>query len=251
MTVRYFQQTGHIFVRSVRPWVRSPAQLLVGVSGPLVYLVLFGPLLKNTLPRDIDAWQWFVPGMLMQLTLFGAAYAGFSITPELRSGVMERLRVAPVSRAALLSGRVLGDLAQTGIQGAVLLAVATAFGFRASVPSVLLLLALSAVLCAGIACSSYGLALILKQENRFAPLLSMVLVPLMLLSGLLLPMQNAPDWLHTLARANPLTHVADALRDIAAGHYATQATATGTLAALSLVVIFGLWGMRVINREQG
>ncbi|QEV20776.1 MULTISPECIES: ABC transporter permease [Streptomyces] len=249
--MHYLKQTRLIFIRSTRPWARSPLQLIVGISGPLVYLVLFGPLLKNTLPGDVDAWQWFVPGMLMQLTLFGAAYAGFSLTPELRSGVMERLRVAPVSRAALLSGRVLSDLAQLGIQGVMLLAAATAFGFRAPLPAVVLLLALSSVLAAGISSASYALALILKQENRFAPLLSMVLVPLMLLSGVLLPMSAAPDWLYDLSRVNPLSHVVDALRAITAGEYASSTTLTGALAALSLVVIFGAWGMRTMNREQG
>ncbi|WP_232246441.1 ABC transporter permease [Kitasatospora mediocidica] len=250
--MRLLQQTRLVFVRSSRPWLRSPMALLVGVAGPLVYLLLFGPLLKGTVVRGGgNPWQWFVPGMLMQLTLFGAAYAGFSLIPELRSGVMERLRVAPVSRAALLLGRVISDVFQLALQGVLLLATATALGFRASVPAMALALTLTAVLGAAISSASYTLALKIKEEYKFAPLLSMLLVPLMLLSGVLLPMDAAPSWLHTLSRLNPLTHVVDALRAIAVGHYGSHATLTGAVVAVVLAVLAVAWGMRTMSRELG
>ncbi|MEV5510676.1 ABC transporter permease [Streptomyces orinoci] len=249
-TLRLFRHTRLVFVRSAQPWLRSPALHIVAVFSPLLYLVLFGPLVKNALPPKVDAWQWFVPGMLMQLTLFGAAYAGFAITPELRSGVTERLRVTPVSRLALLLGRVLGDMAQLVIQGGVLLAAATAFGFRTPVLAVVLALALAAVLGAAISSLSYALALTVKEENKFAPLLNMMLVPLMLLSGVLLPMDNAPGWLHTLSRINPLSHVVEALRAITAGHYGSTAAVQGTLITVVMAVVCGLLGWRTMARNQ-
>ncbi|MGW7362753.1 ABC transporter permease [Streptomyces sp. NPDC054841] len=248
--MQILHHTRLVFVRSARPWMRSPIGHIVGISGPLVYLILFGPLLEGTLPKNIDAWQWFVPGMLMQLTLFGAAYAGFSLTPELRSGVMERLRVAPVSRGALLFGRVLSDMAQLAVQGLILMGAAMFFGFHEPVVGVVLSLLLVCVLAGAISSASYALALKLREENKFAPLLSMLLVPLMLLSGVLLPMEAAPDWLHNASRLNPLSHVVEALRAFAGEDYTGSAALNGTLAAFGLLLLCGFWGMRTMTKKQ-
>src|SRR5690349_20755181 len=90
--------------------VRSRIALVIGVVQPAAYLLLFGPVLKNTLPYgQAHAWQIFVPGLLVQLVIFAAGIAGFSLIPDLRSGVVERMRVTPVSRCALLLGRCLKD----------------------------------------------------------------------------------------------------------------------------------------------
>jgi len=249
--VRFLRQTRLVFVRSARPWAFSPAANFIGIAGPLVYLLLFGPLLEGAIVGGGDPWQWFVPGMLLQLTLFSAAYSGFAMTPELRTGVMERLLVAPVSRAALLVGRVLSDVVQLYTQAVVLLAFAFLMGFRATVPAVALLFLLIGVLAAAISAASYALALTLKEENKLAPLLSSALVPLMLLSGVLLPMDGAPDWLHTLSRINPLSHVVDALRSMTLGDFANSTTLNGWLAAAGLAVVFLTWGIRAMSREPG
>ncbi|MBB5476112.1 ABC transporter permease [Micromonospora parathelypteridis] len=248
MVMQLARQTALILLRSARPWYRSPIAVFVGLSGPLIYLVLFGPLLKSSLGGD--SWQWFVPGMLMQLTVFGAAYAGFSLTPELRNGVMERLWVAPVSRTALLLGRVLSDVAQLMLQGVLLLVVAVLFGFHTSLAAMGLALALVAVLGAGLSSASYALALWIREENRFAPLLSMLLLPLMLLSGVLLPMESAPGWLHTLSRINPLTYVVDALRAITTQRYAADETLIGLAVTIGLGAACAFWGLRAMAREQ-
>ncbi|MEV6908294.1 ABC transporter permease [Amycolatopsis sp. NPDC051071] len=246
---RALQQTWVVFVRASRPWLRSPVSIVVGLFGPIVYLVLFGPVLDALYPVKGEAWQWFVPGMLLQLTLFGGAYAGFSITPEIRSGVMERMRVTPASRAGLLFGRVASDVVQLFVQGVILLGVAALFDFRADAGAVLAALVLVAGLGAALSSASYALAIKLKEENKFAPLLSMALVPLLLLSGVLLPMDKAPSWLRTLSEINPLAQVANALRAITSGQYGSQAL-VGTLVTIGLIVVLGAWGLRTMAREH-
>lgn len=247
--MRFLRQTNLVLVRAARPWVHNPAVNLIGIGGPLVYLLLFGPLLQNTVIGGNDPWQWFVPGMLLQLTLFSAAYSGFALTPELRTGVMERLRVAPVSRAALLLGRVLSDVLQLIVQALVLLGVSFLLGFRATVLALVLVFLMMAVLAAAISSASYALALTLKEENKLAPLLSSILMPLVLLSGVLLPMNAAPDWLYTLSRLNPLTHVVEALRAVTLGDYTGSTALAGGLAVVGLAVAGLLWGIRAIGRE--
>ena len=57
-----------------------------------------------------NAFNWFVPGLLIQMAMFGAAFAGFGLIAELRNGVVERMRVTPMSRVAMLLGRSLRDV---------------------------------------------------------------------------------------------------------------------------------------------
>jgi ABC-2 type transport system permease protein len=240
-----------VFLRSLRPPLRNPVSVLVGIALPLIYLVLFGPLLRGIAGSSgTSSWQWFVPGMMIQLTLFGTAYAGFSLLPELRSGVMARLRVSPISRPSLLIGRVLKDVAILLVQAALFLGASTAFGFRASIPGVLIALVLVALTGVAIGVASYTLALKVRHEYVFAPILSAVLVPLMLLSGVLLPMQLGPRWLYDVSRANPLSHVVDAARAAAAGDYASQTVLLGTAIAAGLILVCTAWGIWSFAHEQ-
>jgi len=77
-----------------------------------------------------------------------------------------------------------------------------------------------------------------------------VLVPLLLLSGILLPMSMAPPWLRTLSRFNPLSHLVDAIRDAFLGRYATLNVAGGTLAVVALAIISVTLATRLFLREN-
>jgi ABC-2 type transport system permease protein len=234
-----------IFVRSIRPTLSNPVVLVFGLMQPLLWLVLFGPLLNSS-----GSWQWFVPGLIIQLGLFGTAYAGFALIPEIRSGALERLRVTPVSRVALLLGRVLRDVVVLVVQCALLVALSTIFGFHASVGDVLLALVYAAVLGMSIGAVSYTLALKLKQEYAFAPVLSSTVMPLMLLSGVLLPMNQGPDWLYTVSRINPLSHVADAVRAVINGNFGASSVWIGGVILVVLAVLCLLWGTRSFRRAN-
>ena len=83
----------------------------------------------------------------------------------------------------------------------------------------------------------------IKSEDALAPLLNMVSVPVLLLSGILLPMQLAPGWLRTLAAINPFSHVVDASRAAFRGDTGSDLT-VGLLCAAGLAVV----GLAVANR---
>jgi ABC-2 type transport system permease protein len=102
--------------------------IITGLSTPPLYLALFEPLLRSvgggpSLPagRVLDV---FVPGILV-LMAFGAGMgAGWVVIWELDSGVIERLRVAPARRFALLLGTALRDVAMFVVPGIVVIAIA-------------------------------------------------------------------------------------------------------------------------------
>src|ERR1700676_401642 len=119
-----------IFRHHLRLSLRNPVWVVMGLTQPILYLTLFGPLLvgvSGTSRFPGDPWQVYVAGLLVQLSLFGSGFVGFGIIGELRAGIIERMRVTPVSRMALLLGRVLRDMVVQLVQSVLLIAAAIAF----------------------------------------------------------------------------------------------------------------------------
>src|SRR5260370_41110663 len=105
-----------------RPSRRNQLWLLTGLSQPLAYLRLFAPLLKNLtgspgFPRT-GAYNVFTPGLLIIIALYSASFVGFNLIDWLRSGMLERLRVTPVTRRALLGRLFIRDVLLLLVQGA-------------------------------------------------------------------------------------------------------------------------------------
>ena len=104
------RDTWLIFHRSLWLTIRQPTWIVFGMMLPVLYLFLFGPLLEGATQAagaGTNAFNWFVPGLLIQIAIFGTAFVGFGLIAELRSGVIERMRVTPMSRGAMLLGRSL------------------------------------------------------------------------------------------------------------------------------------------------
>jgi ABC-2 type transport system permease protein len=220
----------------------------------VLYLALFVALLRSMVgvpgfPPG-DEWQVMVPALLVQLALFGTAFVGFALIAEYRSGVIERMRVTPVSRAALLLGRSLRDVVVLTVQATLLIVLAVPFGLRTPVGGALLSVALIAVLGLSMSATSYGLALRLKSEDSFAPIQNSIIVPLLLLSGILLPMSLGPGWLFTLSRFNPFVYVVDATRAAFIGHLGGWTVPLGALVAVALSVTAVTFGIRTFQRES-
>jgi ABC-2 type transport system permease protein len=234
--------------------LRNPVWVVIGLIQPVLYLALFGPLLGGLagmpgFPAG-NAWQVYVPGLLVQLGLFGSAFVGFAIIGEWRLGIIERMRVTPVSRLALLLGRVLRDVVVLLVQAVVLIVAGVAFGLRAPFLGIVIGLAFVALLSVSLSSLSYAAGLATKSEDAFAPLLNMITVPLMLLSGILLPMSLAPAWLNALSRVNPFRYIVDAMRDVFLGSYATGVVAEGVAVALALATASVVIGTRTFFKEN-
>src|SRR3954449_12896601 len=217
-----FTETVVIFQRQMRILLRNPVWVFFGLTQPILYLALFGPLLKNVSGGGLggdSAWRIFVPGLLLQLAIFEAGFAGFGIIQELREGVIDRQRVTPARRTSLIMGRTLSNMVTIGVQGAVLVVVALPFGLSASRRGIVSSLVIICLLALGISAASYAMGLILKDEDAFAPFIQGVSLPLLLLSGVLLPMALEPVWLKRTSQANPLSHVVDASRALFRGDF--------------------------------
>ncbi len=241
-----------VFLRYWGIFLRNPAWVVIGVLQPVLYLVLFAPLLKSIasvqgFPPG-GAYNVFVPGLLIQLGMFGAAGVGFSLIAELRAGVVERFRVTPVSRLALLLGRALRDILMLLMQATILIVLSLPFGLNIHFTGVLVVLALVGLLGLLMASISYACALWLKSEDSFAPLIFTATLPLLLLSGVLLPLTLAPGWLRAIAAANPLSYAVDAARAVFNDHLGDVSVEKGVLLTAVLAVIAVAIAVRSFGR---
>ncbi|MEW1829386.1 ABC transporter permease [Streptomyces sp. NPDC088196] len=240
--------TSLIYGRCLRQTLRSRFALVFGMLVPLLYLVFFGPLLTHLpLRAQGSSWQTLVPGVLLQLGLFGSAFAGFSVIIEKNQGVVERMRVTPVSRPALLLGRVLRDATVLVVQAVALVLAAVALGLRAPLPGILIGFAFVALLTVSLGSLSYAIAMKVATPQEFGPLVNATTMPSMLLSGLMLPMTLAPAWLNALSHLMPFRYLVDAVRDAYVGSYATAHMLYGVLVALGFAAVAVTVGTRVFR----
>jgi ABC-2 type transport system permease protein len=240
------RDTWLIFDRQLTLVLRSPTWLIVGVIQPLFYLYLFGPLLKPALSQqgattDAQVYSFFVPGILVMLAMFSTFFAGFGLIGELRAGVIERSRVTPVSRLALLLGRCLRDVLTLLCQCALITVLSLPLGLSVALGPVLLAFVLLGLIGLMLAAVSYALALKLRSEDALAPLMNTIGQPLLLLSGILLPLTYASRWLRDVGRWNPFAWAVDAARALFAGHPGDASVWKALVIVLVLTVAAVTW----------
>jgi ABC-2 type transport system permease protein len=250
--MKFLRDVWLVFGRYFGLLMRNPVWVALGVLQPLLYLLLFAPLLKSVAAMPGfppgGAYNVFVPGLLVQLGMFGAAGVGFSLIAELRMGVIERLRVTPVSRVALLLGRAMRDVISIVVQSLILILLALPFGLSIHPVGVVVVLALIGLIGLLTASIAYAVALWLRSEDSYAPLIFTSSLPILLLSGVLLPMQLAPQWLRNIADVNPLLYAVDAARHVFNDNLGDPSVIKGVLIMVALSVIAVFVGARQFGR---
>jgi ABC-2 type transport system permease protein len=245
------RDTWLIYRRSLLLTIRQPVWIIFGIMVPLLYLFLFGPLLEGATQAagaGENAFNWFVPGLLVQIAMYGTAFGGFGLIAELRAGVVERMRVTPMSRASMLLGRSLRDATILVSQAILIIVLALPFGLSIDPLGTVVALGLLAIVGLVIAPMSYAAALVLKSEDALAPLINSIALPMLLLAGIFLPMALAPDWLQFLSSLNPLTHAVDAVRALFNGDWGNPDIAIG-VALSSILAVIAVWvGSRAFSR---
>ena len=246
------RDTWHVLTRELRPVVRDPFSLIFSLVQPLVFLGLFAPLLVGQSGAPIgETLQWFVPGVLVMIVLFGTGATGSNLQYEMMTGSHERTLVAPIARSSLLVGRALKEIAPIIVQSLLITTIAWPFGFAVHGLGMVVGLALLAVFGVGLGSLSYTLALATKErEWLFWGVQQTLIFPLMILSGMLLPLDYGPGWMRVAASVNPVNWVVQAERALFAGDYGNPVVLWGWVAALLLAAL-GLWlGIRAIRRSN-
>jgi len=239
-------------MRCIKISIRNPVFLFMGIITPFLYLSLFTPLLKTLAKGNAffsgNILDTFVPGMLPYIAFTTGLFTGFGAIDELRSGLLERFRVTPVSRLALLAGPVIRDVCETLFQCTLFIIIAIGFGFRGNPLGILLLFILLALLATITSSFGNAMGVITKSEERFAPITHGITLPTMLLSGTLLPIALAPVWLKTIAYCNPVYHVVEAARSLALGSFLSLEIAIAFIVLSTLACLTVYWASNVFKK---
>ena len=239
--------TRYIFVRYLKKLVRNPILLFFSLFQPIIFLVLFTQLLTNLsnfpgiLPVGVSYLEFATAGILLQNAFGSALQSGNSIVLDIDTGYLQKMLVTPVSRYAILLGRLSSDAFRVVVQSAIIIGLAYALGARAVTGIVGVLLILFTLAFFGLAWSGISLALGMKtrsSETVFA-IGGFITFPLLFLSPALFPLSFLPSWVQTVSMFNPISYAVSASRTlmITGFDWATILPAWGVIGLVAVVTL--------------
>jgi daunorubicin resistance ABC transporter membrane protein len=221
---------------------RDRLRAVTSLVQPLLFLLVLGTglsaLASHSLPPGVSFKSFIYPGVLAMSVLFTAIFSAASIVWDREFGFLREMLVAPVSRSAIVIGKILGGATIATIQGIIMLALAG----LADVPynPVLLLTLAGELFLLAFTLTAFGvmMAARITQFQAFMALTQMLVMPLFFLSGALYPLHGLPGWLSVLTRLDPLTYVVYPMRHAVFTHLNLP---PGALQALSPGLTWGGW----------
>ena len=218
-----------------------PEQLFDVTAFPIMFTLIFTYLFGGAIAGSTGEYlQFLLPGILVQTVVFITIYTGFGLNTDITKGVFDRFRSLPVWHPAALVGALIGDAARYAMASAMVIVLGLILGFRpeGGVAGVLLSVALLLVFSFSLSWIWTALGLILRTPNAVMGVSMMVLFPLTFASNIFVDPKTMPNWLETTVGANPVTHLATAVRGLMHGTVTAGQIGWVLLISAALVVIF-------------
>ena len=226
---------------------RDRLRAITSLIQPLLFLLVLGTglsaLARNGMPAGVNFKTFIYPGVLAMSVLFTAIFSAASIVWDREFGFLREMLVAPVSRASIVIGKILGGATIATLQGLVMLALAGLAGVPYN--PVLLLTLTGEMLLLSFTLTAFGvmMAARITQFQAFMALTQMLVMPLFFLSGALYPLHGLPAWLSVLTRIDPLTYVVGPMRYAVFSHLSLNPLAVH---ALSPSITWAGWPVPVM-----
>jgi oleandomycin transport system permease protein len=238
--------------RGVAKTVRSPEALLDVTLQPVIFLLLFVYVFGGAIAGNSGAYlQFALPGVLVQTVVFASAGTGVGLAEDLQTGIFDRFRSLPISRAAPLIGAIGADLVRYATSGVIMLVLGTLLGFRSTGGPLAYLLALGIVILFAFAlCWVFtALAMVVKTPRSVQGLGAIVMLPLTFGSNVFVPASTMPGWLRAFVEINPVTHVADTVRGILTGGPVAGPLTATLVASTVIVAVFAPLAVALYRRR--
>jgi ABC-2 type transport system permease protein len=223
-----------VWRRELIRFQRDRLRAVTSLIQPLLFLLVLGTgltsLARGSLPAGVNFKTFIYPGVVAMSVLFTAIFSAASIVWDREFGFLREMLVAPVSRAAIVTGKCLGGATIATFQGIMMLALAGLAGVPYQ--PVLLITLVGELLLLSFTLTAFGvmMAARIKQFQAFMALTQMLVMPLFFLSGALYPLRGLPGWLSVLTRIDPLTYIVDPMRKAVISHLSIGAQAVHALA---------------------
>ncbi|MGO8814520.1 MAG: ABC transporter permease [Terriglobia bacterium] len=227
-----------LWLRELKRYTRSRAQMLGSLGQPLLYLLALGFGLGPVFQKSGNGsyLQFIAPGVIGMTVLFTSIFSGIGLLWDRQFGFLKETLVAPVSRISIVIGKTLGGVTVALIQGTLVVVVCLVAGFRpvawAAVPVAFGYMGLIAMVFGGL---GTAIGSKLQDMQGFQLIMNFLVLPIFFLSGALFPLDHLPKVLGFITDLDPLSYGIDGLRGALIGR--THFGLLTDLAVLSAVAV--------------
>ncbi len=248
--------------REFSRFIRQRSRLAGSIGQPLLFWLVLGTGLSPSFRaggglEGVSYMEYFYPGVLMMMVLFASIFSTITVIEDRDQGFLQGVLVAPVSRLAIVLGKIGGAAAVALFQALILLLAAPFLGFPAAGPVAYLFVIATLILVSlGYTGLSFFVAWGMQSTSGYHAIMMLVMMPMWFLSGALFPIDGVPVVLKGLMWLNPVTHGMTLLRAPFYSDPGTFLTDSGYLIALAVVLVWvavALWASawRVGRKEKG
>jgi ABC-2 type transport system permease protein len=207
-----------LWQREIVRFYRQKARVVGVIASPLLFWIAFGAGFAHSFSSGAEgasghAFGYFFPGSIVMIVLFTAIFSMMSLIQDRNEGFLLSVLASPVSRSAIVLGKVLGGASLAAIQGLLFLCFSPLAGVHPGLSGLLLAAAVVALVSFEITALGFTIAWPMDSTQAFHAIVNLILLPLWLLSGALFPADKASGWLGRIMLLNPLTYGVDALRN--------------------------------------
>lgn len=238
--------------RGIVKTIHSPEALIDVTLQPVIFLLLFVYVFGGAIAGNSTEYlHYALPGVLLQTVVFASAGTGVGLAEDLKTGIFDRFRSLPISRAAPLVGAIGADLVRYVTSGVIMLVFGFALGYRtpAGPFGILAAFGLVVAFAFGLCWVFTALAMVVRQPRSVQGLSALIMLPLTFASSVFVPTQTMPGWLQGFVAVNPVSRTADAVRALLDGAPAGGAATVSLLTSAGLVVVFAPLAVALYRRR--
>jgi ABC-2 type transport system permease protein len=229
--------------RDLRRFFRQKSRVVGALVQPLIFWLVIGSGLAGSFQMkgasQVGYIQYFFPGIVMLVVLFTSIFTTMSVIEDRHKGFLQAVLVAPASRTSLVLGKTMGGVAIALAQAAMFLVLLPLAGYHFSAVDWPLMAAMLLLTSIGLSSMGFAIAWWLDSTQGYHVVMSVLLIPLWILSGAMFPLTGASSWIGWMMRSNPMSYGVDGIRRALTGG-AIGTTGSSTLAELAVVGGFAI-----------
>lgn len=200
--------------REVVRFLKDRARVMSSIGQPVIFWMLFaGALSQSSFRPGAQSYgEYFWVGGLAMTLLFTAIFSTVTVIEDRREGFLQGVLVAPVPRAAIALGKILGGATLAMIHGLLFFLLLPAAGVQVSTMALVATTGIMVLLAIALTGMGYTLAWLMDSSAGYHGVMMVFFMPMLLLSGAFFPVSDAHPLMGVLMEINPLTYGLGALR---------------------------------------
>ncbi len=236
--------------RNFKHTLRNPTAVFNAVLLPIVIALMFVYVLGGAFNVGVKYINYVTPGLIVMAISYGLSATALAVNTDMTKGIINRLKVMDISRAAVLTGHVIASMLRTLIAVAAIIGVAFLIGFRPSASVLDWLGAIGIIALVSFAVTWLTVALgLFSKTAESAGLATVPLILLPFLSSAFVPADTMGPGVRQFAEYQPFTPIIETLRGLLTGH-PSAGNAIAALAWCAGIALVGyLWALATFKKR--